>query len=129
MIFHVAQFCQNRGFPFFNQWAIFNKGSEAVYVFFTLSGFLIIRQLYQEKTTTGTVSLKGFYTRRALSILPLYYLVLAVGFLYYRLVLPYMGFDFDSNYDLSSALLLGITIFPNILSTNGPGGIIEICGR
>ncbi|MGB5980749.1 MAG: acyltransferase [Nonlabens sp.] len=126
VIFHTAQFNLNRGFPSFNQWAVFNKGSEAVYVFFTLSGFLIIRQLYIEKYNSGTIDLKGFYIRRALRILPLYYAVLCIGFFYYQLILPRLGFEVDNNYDLVEALLLGISFFPNILSTYSPGGIIEI---
>ncbi len=49
IIFHIAQFNENRNFPFFNKLAIFNKGEEAVYMFFSLSGFLIIKQLFIEK--------------------------------------------------------------------------------
>ena len=126
VVFHIPQFCENRGFPFFNDLAVFHKGTEAVYVFFSLSGFLIIKQLFVEKKTKGTINLKAFFLRRILRIFPLYYLILGFGFLYYLFILPYFGFDYESNYDLVSGILLSITFFPNIFSTYAPGGIIEI---
>jgi len=126
VIFHIPHFCQNRGFPFFNDWAIFNKGTEAVCMFFSLSGFLIIRQLYIEKFTAETINLKNFFLRRIVRILPLYYLILSFGFIYYHLILPYFGFDFQNNYNLLNGILLSYTLFPNIFSTYSPGGIIEI---
>ncbi len=51
-----------------------------VNVFFVLSGFLITTLLLQEEKHRRDVSLKGFYLRRALRILPLYYLLLFVYF-------------------------------------------------
>lgn len=126
VIFHIAEFSKNRGFPFFNDFDIFNKGTEAVYVFFSLSGFLIIKQLFDEKNRTKSINLKRFYTKRILRIFPLYYLVLTFGFLYYRFILPFFGFEFENNYDLLNGLLLSITFFPNIFSTYSPGGILEI---
>jgi peptidoglycan/LPS O-acetylase OafA/YrhL len=41
-------------------------------VFFVISGFLITLLLLREQDRTGRVSLRGFYTRRALRILPAY---------------------------------------------------------
>lgn len=126
VIFHIAQFSENRDFPFFNGLAIFHKGTEAVYVFFSLSGFLIIKQLFVEKTCTNSINLKNFYIKRILRIFPLYYLVLIFGFLYYHLILPFFGFEFENNYDLLSGIFLSITFFPNIFSSYSPGGILEI---
>lgn len=126
VIFHISQFSKNRGFPFYNDFSIFHKGTEAVYMFFTLSGFLIIKQLYVEKKTTNSINLKNFYKRRILRIFPLYYLVLTFGFLYYRLILPYFGFEFENNYDVLTGIFLSVTFFPNIFSTYSPGGILEI---
>lgn len=125
VIFHVPQFCQNRGFPYFNSLAIFNKGDEAVYMFFSLSGFLIIRQLYVEKLNTNSVNIKIFFLKRILRIFPLYYLVLTFGFIYYRFILPYFGFDYENNYDLVYGIFLSYTFFPNVLIHYSPGGIIE----
>jgi peptidoglycan/LPS O-acetylase OafA/YrhL len=45
-------------------------GFLGVDVFFVLSGFLITRLLLDERTTTGRVSLGGFYLRRAARLLP-----------------------------------------------------------
>lgn len=126
VIFHIAQFSKNRGFPYFNDFAIFHKGTEAVYMFFSLSGYLIIKQLYNEKKNTHTIDLISFYKRRVLRIFPLYYLVLVFGFFYYHYILPSFGFEFENNYDLLSGIALSITFFPNIFSTYSPGGILEI---
>lgn len=52
-------------------------GELGVVVFFVVSGFLITTLLLREEATTGSVSLRGFYLRRAFRILPLYYLVFA----------------------------------------------------
>jgi peptidoglycan/LPS O-acetylase OafA/YrhL len=49
-----------------------------VEVFFVLSGFLITWLLLEEYDATGTVSLRRFYTRRALRIFPAYYVYLGV---------------------------------------------------
>jgi peptidoglycan/LPS O-acetylase OafA/YrhL len=46
--------------------------------FFVLSGFLITCLLLQEWQQHGSISLKRFYTRRALRLLPALYVVLAV---------------------------------------------------
>ena len=59
-------------------------GFLGVSVFFTLSGYLITSLLVGEHASTGTLSLKAFYTRRARRLLPAAYLcialVLALGF-------------------------------------------------
>ncbi|HKO52822.1 MAG TPA: acyltransferase [Polyangiaceae bacterium] len=54
-------------------------GGFGVTVFFFLSGFLITTLMRQEWQKTGTVSLRHFYIRRALRILPPFYLVLFVA--------------------------------------------------
>ncbi len=46
------------------------QGGVGVDVFFVISGFLITTLLLRERDKTGTVSLRGFYARRALRILP-----------------------------------------------------------
>ena len=126
VLFHIPQFFKNRGFPFFDNLSFFHKGTEAVYMFFSLSGFLIIRQLYIEKTNTNSIDLKAFFLRRILRIFPLYYLVLGFGFLYYRIILPDLGYAFESNYDLWYGIFLTATFFPNIFCSFQPGGIIEV---
>ncbi|SDS97177.1 Peptidoglycan/LPS O-acetylase OafA/YrhL, contains acyltransferase and SGNH-hydrolase domains [Mucilaginibacter mallensis] len=60
-----------------------------VHIFFVLSGFLITTQLIKEKLRTGNISVKRFYTRRILRIVPLAYLFLIVlviiSVCYYRM--------------------------------------------
>jgi len=124
IFFHVPQFCENRGFPFFNSLPIFNRGTEAVYLFFSLSGFLIVRIIYLKKINGG-INLWKFYKNRMLRVFPLYYLVLVFGFIYYRVILPKSGFDFENNYNLWEGLVLGFTFFANILAKYSPGGILE----
>src|SRR5579884_2593834 len=53
-------------------------GALGVMFFFVLSGFLITGLLCEESSTTGTVSLERFYTRRALRILPAFVVLVAV---------------------------------------------------
>ena len=62
--------------------SMFLDGKLGVRVFFVISGFLITSLLLKEFSKTGRVSLKAFYQRRALRILPVYYCyILAVGLL------------------------------------------------
>lgn len=126
LLFHVLQFAEKRGFPSNTEWAIFGKGTEAVFAFFSLSGFLIIRNLYLEKKNTGTVSIKQFYKRRIFRIFPLYYFVLFFGLLYYNYILPSFGFEYERHYSYLQAFFLGGTFFSNVLRTYEPGGIIEV---
>jgi peptidoglycan/LPS O-acetylase OafA/YrhL len=55
---------------------IADQGTVGVDLFFVISGFLITTLLIGERARTGTVSLTGFYTRRALRILPAYVVLL-----------------------------------------------------
>jgi peptidoglycan/LPS O-acetylase OafA/YrhL len=61
--------------------AVFVPGGFGVTVFFYLSGFLITTLLRVEQQTTGTVSIRNFYLRRALRILPPFYLLLTLAVL------------------------------------------------
>lgn len=56
-------------------WPYF-RGLIGVEIFFVLSGFLITTLLIKEKIQTGKISLKNFYIRRVLRILPVAYLYL-----------------------------------------------------
>lgn len=66
-------------------WTISARGFLGVDLFFTISGFLIVTLLLREQRSTGTLSLRDFYIRRFLRILPPYYLLLllvgAIAFL------------------------------------------------
>lgn len=127
MIFHIPQFFMNRGLPYFDDLPIFHKGTEAVYVFFVLSGFLIIRLLYRERHYKGKIDIKNFYMRRILRIYPLYFLIMIVGFLYYNVILSYMGIPYENDYNITNAILLYTFFLPNVASSlYSPGGAIEI---
>ena len=52
-------------------------GGLGVDLFFVLSGFLITALLLRERATTGRVSLRGFYRRRAFRLLPALFTLLA----------------------------------------------------
>ena len=59
-----------------------NGGYLGVHLFFVLSGFLITTLLLEERDRTGTISLRRFYARRALRLLP----ALAVALAFVTLV-------------------------------------------
>jgi len=127
MLVHIPEFFRNRDLPYFNDGIIFQRGTEAVYVFFALSGFLIIRLLYREVERKGEISLRSFYIRRILRIYPLYFLILFVGFLYYNVLLSYMGIPYENNYNTVNALLMYVFFLPNVASSlYQPGGVLEI---
>ena len=57
--------------------AIFN-GESGVFIFFEISGFLITSLLLDEHHKRGSISLSGFYVRRAFRILPPLYLYIGI---------------------------------------------------
>lgn len=59
-------------------WSFFPFGSLGVDIFFVLSGFLITSLLLEEYSNTGTISLRSFYLRRALRLLPALFLLLTL---------------------------------------------------
>ncbi len=59
-------------------WAITRYGAKGVDLFFGISGFLICSRLLEEWDQRGEISLKGFYIRRFLRILPPYAVYLVV---------------------------------------------------
>jgi peptidoglycan/LPS O-acetylase OafA/YrhL len=71
------------GGPYANPlwYQITQYGGKGVDLFFGISGFLICSRLLEEHEAHGAISLKGFYIRRFLRILPPYavYLVVLVA--------------------------------------------------
>jgi peptidoglycan/LPS O-acetylase OafA/YrhL len=57
-------------------------GWTGVDLFFVLSGFLIASQLFEQIKKDGSISLKLFFTKRFFRILPAYWLVVIVYFLF-----------------------------------------------
>ncbi len=74
------QFYRRLHMPMPWMWGAFiRSGGAGVDLFFALSAFLITSLLLRERETTGGISLRLFYIRRALRIWPLYFLVVALG--------------------------------------------------
>lgn len=71
---HAVKFPENR--PFWFRLLFLHSGF-GVRVFFVISGFLITTLLLQERSRFGNISLRLFYARRALRILPAAFLFLA----------------------------------------------------
>jgi peptidoglycan/LPS O-acetylase OafA/YrhL len=72
---------------------IFN-GHLGVLIFFVLSGFLITTLCIKEKVINGDISLKNFYIRRALRIIPVAYLFILVIIVlnyFYNLQISYIN--------------------------------------
>lgn len=57
-------------------------GWTGVDLFFVLSGFLIASQLFAQIIKDGTFSMKEFYIKRFFRIIPIYYFVLALYFIF-----------------------------------------------
>jgi len=66
-------------------------GSMRIDLFFVLSSFLLTYLALKEKKATNGFSVKNFLIRRALRIFPLYYLVIAVCFIFLPLVSKVTG--------------------------------------
>ncbi|SMC81355.1 acyltransferase family protein [Moheibacter sediminis] len=99
-------------------------GGIGVQFFFVLSGFLISYILLHEKTETGGVKLKRFFTRRILRIWPLFYLMIGFAFLTplileYILKLPSSDEGYEPNWVMSLLFLENYQMmltdsFPNV---------------
>jgi peptidoglycan/LPS O-acetylase OafA/YrhL len=59
-------------------WYALLNGADGVQIFFVISGFLITSLLLQEQRKRGSISLSGFYLRRAFRILPPLYFYIGV---------------------------------------------------
>lgn len=96
---------------------IAERGFVGVDIFFVLSGYLITTLLLRETRERGQFSLTGFYWRRALRILPLYFFVVTLLAVYfigvkgqteYLEILPYY-YLFLSNFLVEHIPMLGVT--------------------
>ncbi len=87
-------------------WLSHNGGWVGVDVFFVISGFLITSILLAEQQATNSISLPNFYARRALRLIPAYYLSLAALYFFNPCACPHMAGAvgiaalYLSNYDM-----------------------------
>ena len=126
VIYHIPDTSKNIGLAFFNDLAIFHKGGVAVYYFFSLSGFLIIRNLYLENNR-GWVNLRKFFVRRMLRLWPLYYVVIIFGLFTYQVLIPILGVNYETDYSVKELLLYYIFFLPNVFNAlYKVGGILNI---
>lgn len=128
VIYHVPQISNTVNFPYYREAAFLNKGTLAVYYFFTLSGFLIIRLIYLEILNSGSFNFKQFYLRRIQRLYPVYYLVLFTGLMIYHIILPLFNIPFDTNYKIWELIISYIFLIPNVINEIYPdiGGILKI---
>ena len=127
VVFHLNYFSINIGLPNLPIWPFLNKGTEAVLVFFVLSGYLIIGQLWDEKNATGTIAIRDFYLRRILRLYPVYYTVLLFGIGMYYFLVPALGWGNVPSHSVGEALLYNILFLPNVFKHIAePGSILEI---
>lgn len=106
-------------------WAFLDKGGDAVEFFFTLSGFLITYLLINEISKTGTVSIKDFYLRRVFRIWPLYFLIVAIGFVLLGVIYPTIYHKPYFEFSIAEGLLLFIFFLPNYAAKNYPVGLLN----
>jgi peptidoglycan/LPS O-acetylase OafA/YrhL len=64
--------------------ALFLNGTDAVNLFFVLSGFLITYLLLLEQAQSGKVNVRNFYVRRAFRIFPVYFVFILVALILLR---------------------------------------------
>ena len=74
MVTHATDALLSPGAPFADAtwYGLTRLGAKGVDLFFGISGLLICSRLLEEHEARGTISLKGFYVRRFLRILPPY---------------------------------------------------------
>lgn len=65
---------------------LLDRGFMGVDFFFVLSGFLITTLLLREEARYGSFSMKNFYLRRIIRIVPVYFFVVSMVSLYYIIV-------------------------------------------
>jgi peptidoglycan/LPS O-acetylase OafA/YrhL len=117
---HLRLLSEACDLPYYRSSALFYKGLIAVYYFFTLSGFLIIRLIYNQINSEHSFSIKDFYLRRIQRIYPVYYLVIIIGLLVYHVLYPLLDMHGDFDYKISDLLFYYITFRPNVFTVINP---------
>lgn len=92
--------------------ALTDKGYEAVFVFFVISGFLITLHTLQRHRSLGNIDIRNFYSRRAARILPcLVFLIAVLSLLHYLGISHYI--ISHSNQSLSRSIVAALGLHLN----------------
>jgi len=91
---------------------VLGGGTLGVDLFFVLSGFLITTLLLEEHASTGAISLRAFYVRRAARLLPALWLLLAAYALYASLA----GGSLGSAGHVAGATAIGLGYVANFFA-------------
>jgi len=81
-------------------WLTFSHGAVAVWIFFSLSGYLMGKAFYAERYTSDVPGAINFWRNRAIRIFPLYYF---------------------------AVLILSIFVYPEVLKIENWGYLIRVC--
>lgn len=100
--------------------AYFPGGYAGVDLFFVISGYLITTILLEEQEATGTISLRNFYKRRALRILPALFAMVAIVSLV-MVLLRVAGASLHEPYILLILALTSLMNWARALSITGGG--------
>ena len=92
------------------------EGTLGVDLFFVLSGFLITTLLLEEQAATGTIRIRGFYSRRARRLLPALFVLLAP----FLLVVATVATAGSLRSPLVTALASALTYTSNIVVAADP---------
>jgi len=114
---HIEMAKHYQGLPAYVSEHFIYESKVLVSAFFVMSGFLITGILLKEKQKYGSVNLSSFYKRRAIRILPLYYLILLLLFFvlphFSAFYLPAQSEDLQQHFVLK--LFFGLLAMPQML--------------
>lgn len=113
---HGEAIRSHRGIPSLEHLSIFHNGGLAVSFFFVLSGFLITTLLLREVDSFGTVSVRMFYQRRCMRILPLYFLLVILGVGVIPVALPIVGIDYQISYAPWTTTVWYLALLPFVVN-------------
>ena len=117
--FIIAMHIQNNqtimDLPRLPELAFLYKG--AVSFFFTLSGFLITYIRVKEYDKTGSINIKRFLGNRFFRLAPLFYAVIIIGLVFYWVLIPSLGMETHTGYNLGLAFILYLLFLPNLMNS------------
>ncbi len=126
LVFHIPEISAHFGLPAYKNFIFLQKGTQSVFWFFVLSGFLL-SALAKKEMAQGHFSIRKFFIRRMLRIWPVYYIVVTIGIALYFFILPALHIPFENKASLSTTAFLSYFFLSNILQVAyDPGGILII---